>query len=248
MCVHWAGERRRGQAWAGGLAVNGLGLLVTGSILAALTAIKFSEGGWVTALATSAVVGLAWAVRGHYARSVRRLRRLDAELVAVEQSPPALPRAEPGRGRTAVLLCNGYNGLGVSAFLGAFRLFPHTFDRCVFVHVGAVDAGSFKGAGEIDRLRQATEDHARRYADLCRRCGLEAGVKTAIGHDVMETIQGLVGEALREHPDAVVFAGQLTFLRETVWTRWLHNYIVFALQRVYCGLGVPFVIVPVRAG
>ena len=61
-------------------------------------------------------------------------------------------------------------------------------------------------------------------------------------------LQRLVDEALGEHPDAVVFAGQLAFLRESTWTRLLHNYVVFALQRIYCRRGVPFVVVPVGVG
>jgi amino acid transporter len=247
MCAHWWGERRRGRAWRRGLLVNGVGLAVTASILAALCSIKFFEGGWVTLLVTSAVVGVAHLVRRHYDGVARRLARLDADLAETERDPH-LPggRPGPGRGRTAVLLCNGYNGLGVTTFLNVFRMFPGTFDRCVFVLAGAVDAGAFKGAAEVDALRAATDDQARRYADLARRCGLEAGVRTAIGPDVMEVIEALVRDALRDHPDAVVFAGQLAFERETTWTRWLHNYVVFALQKVYCQQGVPFVIVPIR--
>jgi hypothetical protein len=126
-------------------------------------------------------------------------------------------------------------------------MFPNTFDRCVFVLVGVVDAGSFKGADEIERLRTRTRQDAERYADLCRRCGLEGEVQTTIGHDLVTTIREQVEEVLRRHPDAVVFGGQLAFHRETVWTHWLHNWVVFALQRFYCRAGVPFVIVPVRA-
>jgi amino acid transporter/catechol 2,3-dioxygenase-like lactoylglutathione lyase family enzyme len=172
MCAHWVGHRGRG--WRRGLAVNGLGLVLTGSILLTLCVVKFREGGWVTLVATAGVVGLAGLIRRHYARSAGQLRALDDALAAVEADPAGrpIPRQEPGRGRTAVLLCNGYNGLGVHAFFRVFRMFPATFDRCVFVLVGTVDTGSFKGAEAIDRLRVQTEREADRYAELCRRCGL----------------------------------------------------------------------------
>ncbi|HEY1186139.1 MAG TPA: APC family permease, partial [Gemmata sp.] len=246
MCVHWVKRGRRGEPWVRGLAVNGVGFVLTGSILIAMCAIKFFEGGWVTVLVTAAVVGVAYSVRWHYARVANRLRRLDDERPTLEGAATvAGGRPEPGRGRTAVLLCNGYNGLGVRTFFEVFRMFPGTFDRCVFVLVGAVDAGSFKGTEELDRLRADTDEQARRFTDLCRRCGLEAEARTALGRDVSETIQALVAEVLARHPTAVVFGGQLSFQYETVWTRWLHNYIVFALQRAYCRRGVPFVIVPV---
>jgi amino acid transporter len=247
MCVHWVRQRGRGGRWRRGLAVNGTGLAVTASILVALCAIKFREGGWVTLVATSVVIATACLIRRHYARSVARLRELDAALPDVERDAGAvISRPEPGRGRTAVLLCNGYNGLGVHSFFKLFRMFPNTFDRCVFVHVGVVDAGTFKGADEIERLRSRTRQDADRYAELGRRCGLDVEVQTAIGHDLMTTIREQVEDVLRRHPTAVVFAGQLAFQRETVWTHWLHNWVVFALQRFYCRLGVPFVIVPVR--
>ncbi|HYH66207.1 MAG TPA: hypothetical protein VD866_16055, partial [Urbifossiella sp.] len=243
MCRLWWAERRAGRAWRHGLAVNGVGLLVCGGILVALCVLKFFEGGWVTLLATAAVVGFAARVRRHYDGTARKLAALDAGLPAAEAAPIPLPA--PGRGRPAVLLCNGYNGLGVNAFLGLFRMFPATFDRLVVVHVGTVDVGSFKGADELDRLRAATHDVAERYAALGRRHGLAVETKTAVAVDAVVEVQRLVAEARAEYPDAVVFAGQLAFLRETAWTRLLHNYVVFALQRAFCRAGTPFVIVPV---
>jgi hypothetical protein len=126
-----------------------------------------------------------------------------------------------------------------------FRLFPHTFDRVVVVHVGAVDVGSFKGVHELDRLRRETREQADLFLVLGRRLGLAMDAKTAIGIDVASEVERLVEEARAEWPGAVVFAGQLAFLHETVWTRLLHNYLVFTLQRAFCRRGTPFVIVPV---
>ena len=248
MCVHWLRQRRQGQRWVRGFAVNGVGLVVTGAILVALCSIKFLEGGWVTILATSAVVLVAILIRRHYANVSESLRSLDALVDTIErdESRTPIPKPAPGRGRTAVVLCNGYNGLGAHTFMNIFRMFPQTFDRCVFVLVGAIDAGTFKGADELARLRESTEDQARRYAEFCRRRGLDAEWRTAIGHDVLSTIQDLVESAIRDYPMAVVFAGQLAFQRESIWTRWLHNYAVFALQRIFCRQGIPFVIVPIR--
>jgi amino acid transporter len=247
MSVHWLRQRGRGGRWARGLAINGSGLVVTSSILIALCAIKFQEGGWVTLLATSALIALACLIRRHYRRSTARLQELDALLPEIERDAAAtISRPEPGRGRTAVLLCNGYNGLGVHSFFKIFRMLPNTFDRVVFVLVGVVDAGTFKGAEEIEKLRERTREDAERYADLCRRCGLDAEAQTAIGNDLVTTIREQVAEVLKRHPAAVVFGGQLAFQKETIWTRWLHNWVVFDLQRYYCREGVPFVIVPIR--
>jgi hypothetical protein len=75
---------------------------------------------------------------------------------------------------------------------------------------------------------------------------LEAETRTAIGPDALHALGELADELLITHPRAVVFGGQLAFQTESFWTRFLHNHVVFALQRLYCRRGVPFVIVPVR--
>jgi amino acid transporter len=248
MCVHWVGRRRADGRWRRGLAVNGLGLLVSGSILVSLCAIKFLEGGWVTVLVTSAVVLTACLVKRHYEAATKPLRALDAALAELDRDPgpTPLPRPPAGQGRTAILLCNGYNGLGVHSLFRIVRVFPATFDRFVFVLVGPVDAGSFKGPAELDRLRTATDAEAAKYVALGAKLGLAAEARTALGSDLLGTITRLTTEALAEHPTAVVFAGQLAFRQESLWTRWLHNFVAFSLQRTFGRAGVPFVIVPVR--
>jgi hypothetical protein len=42
------------------------------------------------------------------------------------------------------------------------------------------------------------------------------------------------------------FGGQIVFPEETFFTRLLHNYIVFAIQRRLYTRGVPFMILPIR--
>ena len=36
------------------------------------------------------------------------------------------------------------------------------------------------------------------------------------------------------------------FEKETIFTKWLHNFIVFAIQRRFYNKGIPFVILPIR--
>ena len=51
------------------------------------------------------------------------------------------------------MLVNGYNGLGLHTVLQVPRMFGDTFRNFVFILVGAVDAGNFKGAADIEALR-----------------------------------------------------------------------------------------------
>ena len=92
-----------------------------------------------------------------------------------------------------------------------------------------MDAGKFKGAEE-----------------LARRHGFTAGAASDVSHEIVGTIEELSNGLLERHPGAVLFGGQLAFRHETVWTRWLHNSAVYALQHLFCRRGVPFVIVPAR--
>ncbi len=247
MVRHWWITRHVDPRWKRKLTINGVGLMVTSFILVTLCIEKFHDGGWVTVVLTASVVLVAVMVKRHYRGAADALERLDelvaqSEHVFQQDARPATATA----GRTAIVLVNGYNGLGLHTMYGVFRMFPGIFGKLIFVQVGAVDAGTFKGSDELDALRAKTDDSVRKYIELARRLGLEARGEIEISIDPVSAIQTLVGRLVNQHPNAVIFGGQLAFVRETIWTRWLHNYVVFALQRIFCRDGVPFVIVPAR--
>ena len=245
MVCHWWKNRASARRWKRKLIINGIGLCFTTFILVSLCVVKFHEGGWVTLVVTGAVVALACFVKHHYLGAMKEFKRLE-ELAAVTTLPdgPVTARAIPGR--TAIVFVNGFNGLGLHTFLGISRLFPDTFGRFIFVQIGVLDAGSFKGAQELERLKAETQAGVQRYVDYARRHGFQAEAVADVGHDVVGRIAELGEELLRCNPGAVLFGGQLAFANETRWTRWLHNHAVFALQRIFCRHGVPFVIVPIK--
>jgi len=250
MVRHWWKERAKTRQWKRPLLINGVGLAATTFILVSLCVIKFQEGGWITLIITGGVIGVAFLIKHHYRLVHTDIKRLDQLVPDVEL--PAFYRANPAgtpritKGRTAIVLVNGYNGLGLHTFLGIPRLFPDTFGHFVFVQVGAVDAGTFKGAVELERLKQETAASTERYVELARRHGFTASAVSAVSPDVISTIEELSNDLHEKNPDGVVFGGQLAFTHETIWSRWLHNYAVYALQRLFCRRGVPFVIVPAR--
>ena len=243
----------RGQAprWKRRLAVNLVGLALTTFILATLVVVKFHEGGWVTVAVTALVVVVAFAIRRHYRATQAQLVRLN-EIVEAAAAPAsakdrsfALATGSTSE-RTAVVLVNGFNGLGLHTLLGAARLFGGAFRRFVFVQVGVLDAGNFKGADEVERLRAHVEKEANRYVEFVRVRGGEAEAVIAIGHEVVDEVEKSLALLMRRFPDVVVFGGQLVFARETLLTRWLHNYTVFAVQRRLFLQGLPFAIIPAQ--
>jgi len=248
MVRHWWRERARERAWRRKLAINGFGLVLTSFILISLTVVKFHEGGWATLLVTGLLVAGAFAIKRHYTGVHRQLRRLDviAESAAHDpDSAPAITAIDP-RARTAILLVNGYNGLGLHTALQIPRMFGESFRNFVFLQVGAVDAGNFKGLAEMDALRAHTATEAERYAAWARRHGYGAATYTSIGHDVTTELMTLAGQAARDFPHHVFFAGQLLFGRDTRLNRLLHNHTAFALQQRFFRASLPFVVLPIR--
>jgi amino acid transporter len=251
MVVHWWQERRRDPTWRRKLAINGFGFVLTFFILVSLTVIKFSEGAWVTVLVTGALIWISFMIRRHYRGTTEQLRRLDTIVEAAQietTSRHAGPGAPDPKAKTAILLVNGFNGLGLHTALHVPRLFGNTFRNFVFISVGAVDAGNFKGSDELESLRAYTVEQAGKYAAWANARGFGTTTYTAIGHDVMGEVMRLSKQAKEDFPNSVFFAGQLLFARETWVNRVLHNSTAFTLQRRFFLENLPFVMLPIRVG
>jgi amino acid transporter len=249
MVRHWWQVRATEGAWRRRLAVNAIGLGLTSFILVTLVILKFHDGGWVTVLLTAALVAVAFAVHRHYEDVRRKIVRLDDILEAAKTAPAngrELAGPAGSGARTAVVFVNGYNGLGLHTLLGAVRMFGGGFREFVFVHIGVVDAGNFKGADEIEHLRIHAAAECARYVGFVRARGGAATAVTAIGHEIITELEKLLPTLTARYPDAVFFGGQLVFENETFFTRLLHNSTAFALQRRLFLRGLPYAVVPIR--
>ncbi len=250
MVRHWWQVRREDSGWVHKLGINGFGLALTFSILVSMTIEKFNEGGWVTLLVTGIFVVAAFGIKRHYNGVGEQLKRLDSIVQAAEiETGTATARppheAEP-RARTAIILVNGYNGLGLHTVLNVPRMFGNTFKNFVFIQVGSVDAGNFKGAADIEALKAHTEEEAQRYVHFATARGYGSRAFTSIGYDVTGEVMKLAREAANQFPNHVFFAGQLLFTNETNVTRWLHNHTTATLQRRFFLASLPFVVLPIR--
>jgi amino acid transporter len=250
MVRHWWEERKADPQWLHKLVINGIGLAMTSFILVTLCILKFKEGGWITLVVTTALVAAAFAIRRHYQDVLGCLKRLDVIVEAAKVSASGsivsnAPAFDP-KGRTAVILVNGYNGLGLHTMLNALRLFGGSFKNLVFIQVGAVDAGNFKGAAEIEALRAHVNEECERYAAFARARGFAAETHTKLGPDPIEAILEIAGELSARIPTAVFFGGQLLFEHESWMNRWLHNHTIETLRRRFHMAGMPFVSLPIR--
>jgi hypothetical protein len=205
----------------------------------------------VTIVITGLLVLVAFLIKRHYNGVTDQLRRLDVivEAANAETTSGTQVAGEPDpKARTAIVLVNGYNGLGLHTVLQVPRMFGKTFSNFAFIQVGAVDAGNFKGSAEIDALRKYAEESAQRYVAWARTHGYGATAFTAVSTDVMGEIMRLSKEAAARFPNNIFFAGQLLFLNETRVTRWLHNHTALALQQKFFLANLPFVVLPIRVG
>jgi hypothetical protein len=116
----------------------------------------------------------------------------------------------------------------------------------VFLSVGVIDSGVFKGEDTLDRLRQQTEQGLRKYVALAAGQGLAATSHGAIGTDLICELERLCLETAHEFPHAIFFAGQLAFHRQRWYQSLLHNQTAFALQERLQPLGHTLVILPAR--
>ena len=239
--------RREGQHWKRAIFISGLGFLVTGSLLVGTVGFKFTEGGWATLLVTGLLCFVGILIRRHYSQTTTSLRRLDESLTNVPL-PSHEPNTQPLKktAQTAVLTVTSFGGLGIHTLLNLFRVFPMQFKQVVFISVGMIDSGRFKGKDELDHLRSSTEQELRRYVEFARRLGVPAEYRYSLGTDIVDELEQLCLEVNESYPRSVAFGGQLVFQKEAAVNRWLHNQTCAALQRRLAFHGLPMVILPVR--
>ncbi|MBI1797693.1 MAG: APC family permease [Candidatus Eisenbacteria bacterium] len=245
MARHWLQVRRDGTPWKRRFTLALTGTAITAGILVVTTIIKLQEGGWVTLLATGAFIGSCFVVRAHYRRVNRMTALLDETLMDLPLRAGAAPPRDP-TSATAIVLVEAFDGLGVHTLLSVQRLMPGRYRNVVFCSVGLVDSAQFKGAEAIHGLEASVQRNLDRFVELARGLGLYAEQRYSVGTDVVEELEKMTVQLVREFREAVVFAGQLVFERENLFTRSLHHETAFAIQRRLQFNGIQTVILPIR--
>jgi amino acid transporter len=245
MARHWLQVRTEGH-WRRRFAVNVAGAVVTATILAITATLKFAEGGWITLVATGALIGLCFGIRQHYRRVRSHLSLLDETLTNLPMpNRTDQPELAPD-GPTAIVLVESYGGLGIHTLLSIHRLFPRHFKNVVFCSVGLVDSAQFKGVGELEALEARVRCDLERYVRLSAKMGTYSEYRLAVGTDLIQELEGISLDLAKEFRRAVVFTGQLVFQRENLFTRSLHHETAFSIQRRLQFLGIQVVILPIR--
>jgi amino acid transporter len=223
------------------------GFLLCFTVLCITVVEKFPEGGWVTLLVTGGVVLLCMVIKRHYATVFANLKKLYAtleDLPKTHQGPTGPP--DP-KAATAAIFVASYGGIGIHTVLNVFtRAFPGHYRNAVFVSIGVVDSGAFKGEAELEALKKGTETSLKQYVQLAQQMGIPATYRMAVGTDAVAEAEELGRQIAREFPRVTFFAGYILFQRERWYQRLLHNETAFAIQRRLQWAGMTMVILPAR--
>jgi amino acid transporter len=243
---HWWQVRAEGGHWRRRMIIASTGTLVTATVLGITAAFKFREGGWVTLLATGGLIGFCFLVRSHYRRVRSMLRSLDEVLVNLPLAEHGEPAELAAEGPTAIVMVESYSGLGIHTLLSIIRMFPRHYRNFVFCAVGQVDSGQFKGARDVQALEQKVRADLEKYVALAQRMGVYAEYRYTLGTDLITELETITLDLTKEFRRCVVFAGQLVFQKENLFTRSLHHETAFSIQRRLQFRGVQVVILPIR--
>jgi amino acid transporter len=228
------------------LAIHLVALLLCAGILVVTLVERFTHGGWVTVLLTTLFVLLCYSIHRHYQATRSGLRQLDDVLGSLPAGTPTAAPLDP-KAPTAVLLVSSFSGFGIHTVLSILRFFPGLYKQFVFVSVAVVDSGSFKGEAEIGALQRHTEEDLERYVQLARGLGFPAESVCSLGVEVVSEATALCEQVSKIYPKATIFTGKLVFRRERLFNRLLHNETATIIQRRLQWLGVPMVVLPIRA-
>jgi amino acid transporter len=248
MCRHWWEVRKSAESWKIKLAINGLGLVSTTTILFVTVTTKFAEGGWVTVVVTFVFVLVCQVVRWHYDRVKLALKSLDDTLMGLPFQP-ALDAAAPvkdSKAPTAAIIVRDFDGIGIHTLLNIQRLFPNHFRNIIFVSVGVIDTGQFKGHAEIENLKRKKEEDLKSFVDFATCLGWYSEYRYGFGVDLIEELEELCEAVAKDFPRLVYFTGTLVFQEENFFTRLLHNHTPITLQQKLQFAGRDMMILPIR--
>jgi hypothetical protein len=240
-------ERTTVARWLRKAALFVVGFVLCATILVITAVEKFREGGWITLLVTGGVVALCFVIQAHY-RTVRlRLAHLYHGVRSIDEdgSRPPLPITN-SRLPTAAILVPSYGGVGIHTVLNVFRAFPNHFQNLVFLSVGVIDSGGFKGADCIESLEATTEAMLKKYLSLATELGIPSTYRMAIGTEAVAEAEKLCRGVMVEFPLVTFVGGKVVFAREQWFQRLLHNETATEIQKRLYWMGATMVILPAK--
>lgn len=248
MILHWWHSRKLVEKWKKKLLINFTGFGLSVLILISVIVFKFNQGGWIVLVVTGGLICLALLIKRHYIGIKKRTEKYKHLVFEADHNPDFLPKCEPQdfspESKTAVILVRGFTGLGLHTLLAINSTFSRVFRNFVFVEIGSIHAGNFKSSEQVDQVRQRIRGDVDRYVHLVEKFGYHSEGFTAVSVDVVDEVDKLASQIIKKYPNSVFFGGQIVFPHDTLLSKILHNYTVFAVQRRLYHQGITLVLLP----
>lgn len=247
LCVYWIRHRNSASKnWRWRLVFSIFGFLITSSILIITLFVKFTSGGWITAIITSIVVIACLMIKRHYDQIAHKLSEVSSQLAPpLDEELGAPPKLEPDE-PTAVFFLGQNISVGMHTLLWSLRMFPNHFKNFIFVSVGVVDIQSFTGQSALQAMQTKVETTLNYFVKYCQQHGLAAKSYSAYGTDTVKHLLELAEEISNEFPNTIFFSSKLIFEQENWLTRFLHNETPIAIQRGLHNIGKQLIILPMK--
>jgi K+ transporter len=248
MVRHWWEVKKEAKNWIGKIFINGTGLLLTAFILISVVVIKFNEGGWITLFITGFLVILAIIVKQNYVNTDKMVEKHDEHVMNMEiASRDYIPilkgkQEHDPNAQTAVMLVKDFNSIGVQTISTILHSFNGVFKNFIFVQVGLVNAGNL---AEVKKVEDKIKCEVNKYVDLVQSRGYHAEGFCLTGIDTVEEFGKIIPDILEHFPHSIFFGGQVVFPNDNFFSRWLHNYTLFAIQRRLYNQGISLFILPI---
>jgi amino acid transporter len=246
LCLYWWQHRHLDPRWRHRLALSLGGFVVTASILLVTVVEKFTEGGWMTVLITGTVIGFCLLNHAHYAGIKEKIRIADEALSWTDYPP--VPNSLPldPQAPTAVFVVGSSRSGGIYALEWVRREFPEHFKNFVFMNVRTVDAQSYGGDDNMQRLRLQAEQALAYFVNYCNHQGLAAKSYLAFGTDPIEELTKLAEVIHVDFPDCIFFTSKLILKHDNWYIRQLHSEAALTMLRQLHLRDMPMVVLPMR--
>jgi K+ transporter len=248
MCRSTYHQRHRRPRWLKRFVLFFISFAFCATILAITVAQKFLEGGWITLAVTCVVVLLCYAIRAHYRQTGIKLQRLyeSMHMIPLPNVDATATLTLNPEQPTAVVLVGNYGGVGIHTFLNVFRTFPGHFKNVVFVSVGVIDSGEFKGENALEALGVRTQQMLEEYVQMAHRVGIPATARFTLGTDTIHEAEHLCRKIAKQFRQVTFFAGKVVFDKESWYQAILHNETAASIQKRLHWAGMTMAILPAR--
>jgi hypothetical protein len=215
--------------------------------------VKFHEGGWITLVITGILVMVAAFIKQHYYKIGKEIVKIQRMMNSKIPEIIKLLRVKiinqenysQKSDSTAVVLVNGYSGIGLFSIFSLINTFHNTYKNFVFLQIGIVDSGSFHQEECLQNLKEKMELELNKYSYLVKQLGFNAESRFVVGTDVAAEVEKVLPEIVQKYPDCTFVGGQLMFDGHYGISKILHNYTIFSIQRRLYKQGITTVIIPI---